>query len=81
MAKWKRGGYFAAVIGTAILGYAILFGYYTRIKTFLLIYFPENTYQPASNFPNVDGQGQPKVVMVRKSGEIASALTFFIPAS
>jgi hypothetical protein len=62
MAKWKRGGFFAAVIGTAIVVYAIFFGYYTRTETFWLTYFPDDTYQPASNLPNVDGQGQPKVV-------------------
>ena len=70
MAKWKRGGYFAAVIGAAIVVYAIFFGYYTKTETFWLTYFPDNTYQPASNLPNVDGQGQPKVVMVRRSGQI-----------
>jgi hypothetical protein len=79
MAKWKRGGYFAALI-VAIVVYAIFFGYYTRTKTFPLTYFPDNTYQPASNLPNVDGQGQPKVVMVRRSGRI-ECFDVFIPAS
>jgi len=65
MAKWKRGGYFVAMIGAAIVVYAIFFGYYTRTRTFWLTYFPDNTYQPASNLPNVDGEGQPKVVMDR----------------
>ncbi len=77
MAKWKRGGYFAAATGTAIVVYAIFFGYYTRTETFLLTYFPENTYQPASNLPNVDGQGQPKVVMVRRSGQIECFDVFY----
>ena len=77
MAKWKRGGYFAAVIGTAIVVYAIFFGYYTKTETFWLTYFPDNTYQPASNLPNVDGQGQPKVVMVRRSGQIECFDVFY----
>ena len=77
MAKRKRGGYFAAVIGTAIVVCAIFFGYYTRTKTFWLTYFPDNTYQPASNLPNVDGQGQPKVVMVRRSGQIECFDVFY----
>jgi len=70
MAKWKRGGYIAGAIGTAIVVCTIFFGYYTRTKTFWLTYFPDNTYKPASNLPNVDGEGQPKVVMVRRSGQI-----------
>jgi hypothetical protein len=77
MAKWKGGGYFAAVIGTAIVVYAIFFGYYTKTETFWLTYFPDNTYQPASNLPNVDGQGQPKVVMVRRSGQIECFDVFY----
>ena len=77
MAKWKCGGYFAAVIGTAIIVYAIFFGYYTRTKSFWLTYFPGNTYQPASNLPNVDAQGQPKVVMVRRSGQIECFDVFY----
>ena len=77
MAKWKRGGYFVPVIGGAIVIYAIFFGYYTRTKTFWLTYFPDNTYQPASNLPNVDGEGQPKVVMVRRSGQIECFDVFY----
>jgi hypothetical protein len=77
MAKWKRGGYFAAVIGTAVVVYVSLFGYYARTKTFWLTYFPDNTYQPANNLPNVDGQGQPKVVMVRRSGQIECFDVFY----
>jgi len=76
MVKWKWG-YLVAVIGTAIVVYAIFFGYYTRTKTFWLTYFPDNTYQPASNLPNVDGQGQPKVVMVRRSGQIECFDVFY----
>ena len=41
MVKRKRGGYFAAVIGTAVVVYAIFFGYYARTKTFWLTYFPQ----------------------------------------
>jgi hypothetical protein len=70
MAMRNRGVYFVAVIGTAIIIYTIFFGYYARTKTFWLTYFPDNTYQPASNLPDVDGQGQPKVVLVRRSGQI-----------
>ena len=77
MAKWKRGGYFAAVIGTAAVVYAIFFAYYARTETFWLTYFPDNTYQPASNLSNVDGQGQPKVVMVRRSGQIECFDVFY----
>ena len=77
MAKWKRRGYFAAVIATAIVVYAIFFGYYTRTNTFWLTYFPDNTYQPASTLPNVDGRGQPKVVMVRRSGQIECFDVFY----
>jgi hypothetical protein len=77
MAKWKRGGYFAAVIGTAVVVYVIFFGYYARTETFWLTYLPDNTYQPASNLPNVDGQGQPKVVMVRRSGQVECFDVFY----
>ena len=77
MAKWKRGGYFAAVIGTAMIVYAIFFGSYTRTKTFWLTYFPDDTYQPANNLPDVDGLGQPKVVMVRRSGQIECFDVFY----
>ena len=77
MGKYKRLCYITALIGTAVLVYAIFFGYYTRTKTFWLTYFPDNTYQPASNLPNVDGQGQPKVVMVRRSGQIECYDVFY----
>jgi hypothetical protein len=77
MAKWKRGGYFAAVIGTAVVVYVIFFGYYARTETFWLTYLPDNTYQAASNLPNVDGQGQPKVVMVRRSGQVECFDVFY----
>ena len=77
MGKYKRLCYITALIGTAVVVYAIFFGYYTRTKTFWLTYFPDNTYQPASNFPNVDGQGQPKVVMVRRSGQIECFDVFY----
>jgi hypothetical protein len=75
--NWNRGKYFAAVIGAAIVVYALLFGHYTRTKTFWLTYFPENAYQPASNLPDIDGQGQPKVVMVRRSGQIECFDVFY----
>jgi hypothetical protein len=77
MAKWKRGGYFAALIGTTIIVYAIFFGYYTRTRIFWLTYFPDNSYRPASNLPSVDGQGEPEVVMVRRSGQIECFDVFY----
>jgi len=77
MAKRGRGLYITAVIGAAIVGYVILFGYYTRTKTFWLTYFPDNTFQPASNLPDLDGQGQPKVVLVRGSGQIQCFEVFY----
>ncbi len=78
MAKWKRSGYLAGVLGIAIaLIYVSLFGYYTRTKTFLLTYFPDNTYKPANSLPNVDGRGEPKVVMVRRSGSIECYDVFY----
>lgn len=68
----KHGGlaWIAALIGTAIILYVIFFGYYTTTKTFSLTYFPSNSYAPTSNLPNVDGRGQPKVVLVRTEGQI-----------
>ena len=77
MAERKRSVHFAIVTGAAIIVYAIFFGYYARTKTFWLTYFPDNTYQPASSLPNVDGQGQPKVVMVRRSGQIECFDVFY----
>jgi len=77
MAKRERVGCFATVIGTAIVVYAIFFGFYTRTKRFWLTYVPDNAYQPASNLPNVDEQGQPKVVMVRRSGQIECFEVFY----
>lgn len=77
MTKWKRGSYFAVVLGTAIVVYVIFFGYYTRTKTYWLTYFPDNTYQPANYLPAIDGQGQPKVVMVRRSGQIECFDVFY----
>lgn len=68
--KWKGSTYCAAVIGATIVLCAIFFGYFTRTKTFSLTYFPDDTYEPARHFPLVDGQGQPRVVMVRESGQI-----------
>ena len=82
MAKWKRSGYLAFVIGMAIaLIYVSLFGYYTRTKTFWLTYFPGNTYKPANRLPNVDGRGPTKVVMVRRSGAIECYNIFYSPKS
>lgn len=77
VAKWKQGGYIGPVIGTGIVIYAIFFGYYTRTKTFWLTYFPDNVYQPASNLPSGDGERQPKVVMVRRSGRIECFDVFY----
>jgi len=78
MAKWGRSGYLAAVIGiTIVLIYASFFGYYTRTKIFSLTYFPDNTYKPASSLPNVDGRGEPKVVMVRRSGPVECFDVFY----
>jgi hypothetical protein len=75
--KSKRIWYLSAVIATSIAVYAIFFGYFPRTKTFWLTYFPENTYQPASGLPNVDGRGQPKVVMVRRSGQVECFDVFY----
>jgi hypothetical protein len=77
MAKWKRGGDVAAVTGTVLVACVIFLGYYSRTKTYWLTYFPDNTYPPASSFPNADGQGQPKVVMVRRSGQIECFDVFY----
>jgi len=77
MAKSKPGGYFAVVFGMAIVCYVIFLGYYTRTKIFWLTYFPDDTYQPARTFPNVDGRGEPKVVMVRRSGQIECFHVFY----
>jgi hypothetical protein len=77
MGKYKSLRYITALIATAVVLYAIFFGYYTRTKTFWLTYFPDNTYQPASNLPNFDGQGNPKVVMVRRSGQIECFDVFY----
>ena len=77
MAKWKRVCYLTALVGTVVIVWLILFGYRTRTETFWLTYFPDNTYQPTGNLPNVDGKGQPKVVMVRKSGQIECYDVFY----
>ena len=77
MAKCERGCYITALIGAAIVVYVIFFGYYTRTQTLWLTYFPDNTYRPASSLPYVDGRGQPKVVMVRRSGQIECFDVFY----
>jgi len=77
MAKWKRVCYFTALVGTVAIVWLILFGYRMRTEIFWLTYFPDNTYQPTGNLPNVDGKGQPKVVMVRKSGQIECFDVFY----
>jgi hypothetical protein len=77
MVKWKRGSCFVAVLATAIVVYTIFVGYYTRTETFWLTYFPDNTYQPTINLPNVDRQGRPKVVMVRTAGQIECFDVFY----
>jgi hypothetical protein len=78
MAPQKRNGYRVAVIGIAIvLIYAGFFGYYTRTRTFSLTYFPDNTYMPTKSLPNFDGRGEPKVVMVRRSGPIECFDVFY----
>jgi len=68
MAKCKRVCCITALIGIAVVA-IVFFGYYTKTETFWLSYFPDDSYQPASGLPRVDGQGRPKVVMVRRSGQ------------
>jgi hypothetical protein len=77
MGKYRRVCYIATVVGTVLAVFLIFFGYYSRTETFWLTYFPDDTYPPASNLPNVDGQGQPKVVMVRRSGQIECFDVFY----
>jgi hypothetical protein len=70
MGSLKNICYVAAILaGIAVVVLLVLFGYRTRTETLSLTYFPDNTYQPASNLPDVDERGQPKVVMVRRSGQ------------
>ncbi len=76
MAKCKRVCYITALIGIAVVC-IVFFGYYTKTEIFWLSYFPDDSYQPASSLPRVDGQGQPKVVMVRRSGQIECFDVFY----
>jgi hypothetical protein len=76
MAKWNRVCYISALIAMAVV-YLVFFGYYTKTETFWLSYFPDDTYQPASTLPRVDGQGRPKVVMVRRLGQIECFDVFY----
>lgn len=77
MTKHRRIVWSVGLFGAAIVIYVVFFGYYTKTETFWLTYFPNNTYQPTSDFPNVDGSGQPKVVMVRRAGQIECYDVFY----
>jgi hypothetical protein len=67
----------ACLAGITVVVLLVLFGYRTRTETLSLTYFPDNAYQPTSNLPEVDGRGQPKVVMVRRSGQIECFDVFY----
>jgi hypothetical protein len=77
MGKYRLVCYISALIAAAVVVYLIFFGFYTRTETFWLTYFPDDTYQPASKLPDVDGKGHPKVVMVRRSGQIECFDVFY----
>lgn len=51
--------------------------YHTRTESFELTYFPDDTYAPARNLPTVDDRGQPRVVLVRKAGQIECFDVFY----
>jgi hypothetical protein len=67
MVNSKNVGFIAALLVVGLL-LVFAFGYRTKIETVSLTYFADNTYRPTSDLPELDGQGRPKVVMVRKSG-------------
>jgi hypothetical protein len=77
MSKKKRVLLILGIVTVVGVVYTLFFGYYTRTKIFWLTYFPNDTYQPASSLPSVDGLGQPKVVMVRRSGQVECFDVFY----
>jgi hypothetical protein len=74
-AKAVRGIFYAAVLGLAVTSPFLVTR--TRSETFQLTYFPANTYQPTSALPAVDEQGRPKVVLVRRVGQIECHDVFY----
>jgi hypothetical protein len=47
----------------------IYFAHHKRIESFYYRWYPDNTYPPAKQFPDVV-KGSPKVVLVRKVGSL-----------
>jgi hypothetical protein len=69
----QKSGYraaFAALATLLLLIPAAHFVYHTRAKTFSLTYFPDNLYPPAGALPTADEHGGPRVVLVRRAGQV-----------
>ena len=67
---------FAAIAVIALVPIS-WFVYHTRTESFALTYFPGDSYASARNFPTVDERGEPRVVLVRKVGEIECFDVFY----
>jgi hypothetical protein len=74
----RKLGYSVAVVAAIILLVsAARFIYHTKTETFSLAYFPGNTYAPARELPGVDEHGEPRVVLVRRTGQIECFDVFY----
>jgi hypothetical protein len=62
-------------IGTALVAVLLLiplahFIYHRKVETFALTWYPGDSYRPALGLPKVGDHGEPRVVLVRRSGLI-----------
>ncbi len=68
-----------AVIVLVVMA-AIPFGYYahhTRVESFNYVWYPDDTYGPAQEWPNVDVKGHPRVVLVRSIGNLQCYAVYY----
>ena len=73
----KLGYSIAALAAIVLLVPAARFIYHTKTETFSLTYFPGNTYAPVRDLPGVDEHGEPRVVLVRRKGQMECFDVFY----
>jgi len=64
-AAWHIG---AALVVVLLLIPLVHFIYHRKIETFALTWYPNDSYRPALHLPKVGDNGEPSVVLVRRSG-------------
>ena len=80
-----RGKSRVVVLGTAVAAVAAIillvpaarFVYHTETETFSLTYFPGDSYTPVRPLPAADEHGEPRVVLVRRAGDIECFDVFY----